>query len=277
MKILIIGKGYLGQRCAGSWSNAVISDKYIKTIDDVLELLNENKPDVVLNAAGIVGKPNVDWCETHQSETIQGNTILPLLIAEACRQKNVYLLHMGTGCIFYGSSPHGGPWTEEDYANPIAVYTRSKYAADLVLATMPNVGIARIRMPLDCMAHPANIINKLASFEKIVDVENSLTVVEDMIEVFYKLLEKRAEGVFHVTNPGSIRHKEIMALYEELVDPRHHNKWIVEEDLQKLGLAQKKRSNNIMTSLNLPKYGITMRPVKEAVRDALQKFRNNIK
>lgn len=277
MKILIIGKGYLGQRCAQSWPDAVLTDKYIKTTEDVLMLLEEHNPDAVLNAAGIVGKPNVDWCETHQSETIFGNTILPLLIAEACRQKNVYLLHIGTGCIFYGSAPHGGPWTENDFANPVAVYTRSKYAADLALTTMPNIGIARIRMPLDSISHPANLINKLASFPKIVDVENSLTVVEDMIQVFHQLLQKKAEGIFHVTNTGSIKHREIMALYRELVDPSHENEWIAEEDLQKLGLAQKQRSNNIMTSLNLPKLGITMRPVKEAVRDALQKYAKSIK
>lgn len=277
MKILIIGKGYLGHRCAQSWPDAVLTDKYIKTTEDVLTLLEEHNPDAVLNAAGIVGKPNVDWCETHQSETIFGNTILPLLIAEACRQKNVYLLHIGTGCIFYGVSPHGGPWTEEDYANPVAVYTRTKYAADLVLATFPNVGIARIRMPLDSISHPANLINKLASFQKIVDVENSLTVVEDMVEVFYKLLQKKASGIFHVTNPGFIKHREILAMYEELVDPRHHNEWIKEEDLLAKGLVHKKRSNNIMTSLKLPKLGISMRPVKEAVRDALQKYAKSIK
>ncbi len=277
MKILIIGKGYIGQRCAQSWPDAVLTDKRVKTIEDVLRLLTEHNPDAVFNAAGMVGKPNVDWCETHQSETIFANTILPILIAEACRQKNIYLLHIGTGCIFYGSAPHGGPWTENDYANPVAVYTRSKYAADLVLATLPKVGIARIRMPLDSISHPANLINKLASFQKVVDVENSLTVVEDMIDVFHKLLQKKAEGIFHVTNPGSIKHREIIALYKELVDPGHKNEWIAEAELQKLGLAQRKRSNNIMTSLNLPKFGISMRPVQAAVRDALQKYAQGIK
>ena len=29
MKILIIGKGYLGTRCAESWDDAVITDKII--------------------------------------------------------------------------------------------------------------------------------------------------------------------------------------------------------------------------------------------------------
>ena len=276
MKILIMGNGYLGNRCLENWDNAIMANEKIGSIEDALGLLEKHQPDVVLNAAGVVGKPNVDWCETHQLETAQGNTILPILIAQACQQKGIYLLHMGTGCIFYGDSPSPGGWKEDDHANPSAVYTRYKYAADLVLSRLSNVGIARIRMPLDCQPQPANLINKLVSFKKVIDVENSLTVVEDMIKVFYQLLEKKAVGIFHVTNPGSIRHKEIIELYEEVVDPKHSCQWITEQDLVEMGLADKKRSNNIMQSINLEKLGIKMRPVKEAVRDSLIKYSKKI-
>ncbi|PLX26073.1 hypothetical protein C0580_00570 [Candidatus Parcubacteria bacterium] len=273
MKILIIGKGYLGTRCAETWKDeAILSDKVVESVEDVEKLIDEHQPDAVLNAAGVVGKPNVDWCETHQAETIEGNTILPITIARACANKNIYLLHMGTGCIFYGPKPDGTPWDEDDFANPSAVYTRAKYAADLVLSTMDNIGIARIRMPLDSRPHRANFIDKISSFAKVISVDNSLTVVEDMIDVFYQLLEKRASGIFHVTNPGSVNHKEILTWYEQYVDPSHSNEWIEEGDLLKLGLTNKKRSNNIMTSKNLPKLGIHMRPAKEAVEDAVKKY-----
>ena len=276
MKILIIGKGYLGTRCAETWEEAIISDKIVETVQDVEELIDIHNPDVILNSAGIVGKPNVDWCETHQMETVKGNTALPIIIAEACQNKGVYILHMATGCVFYGKSPHKGPWTEEDYGNPVAVYSKAKFAADLALSALPNIGIARIRMPLDNKPHPANLIDKLAKYEKVVDVENSLTVVDDMIDVFYQLLEKKAEGIFHVTNPGSIKHKEILDFYEKYVDKNHKNEWITEQELVRLGLADKKRSNNIMTSLNLPKYDIKMRPVKEAVEDTLRKYAKQV-
>ena len=183
MKILIIGKGYLGARCAETWSDAILTDKFVKTAKDVEELIDEHQPDAILNAAGIVGKPNVDWCESNQEETIEGNTVLAIKIAKACQKKGVYLLHMGTGCIFYGNKEDGTPWDENDFANPTAVYTRSKYAADLVLSTMENIGIARIRMPLDDRSHRANFIDKIVSFEKLISIDNSITVVEDMIDV----------------------------------------------------------------------------------------------
>ncbi len=274
MKILIIGRGYVGDRCAKAWDNAVVSEKMVSSKQDVLALLDEHKPDAVLNAAGVRGRPNVDWCETHQLETILGNTKLPITIAEACQERGVYLLHIGSGCIFYGDSPHSDKrWRENDMGNPTEVtYSRTKWAADLVLSTLPNTGIARIRMPIDFVPSEQNMIDKLATFPKVIDVENSVTIVDDMVNVFYQLLEKKAPGIFHVTNPGTIKHREIVALYEELVDPSHSNEWITNDDLVKQGLATKTRSNNFLASERLAEFGIEMREVHQAMRDTMEKY-----
>ncbi len=272
MKILVIGKGYIGARCMEEWPDAEVTEEIIVTKDDALRVIKEYQPDAVLNAAGIRGVPNVDWCDSHQLETMRGNTILPLILADACAELGVYLLHIGSGCVFYGESPDPGGWLEDDHANPSVTYSRTKYAADLVLSTLPNVGIARIRMPIDERPSPGNLIDKLASFEKVIDVENSATVIPDMIKVFRALLEKKAEGIFHVTNPGTIKHREIIAMYEEIVDPNHTNEWIENEELVTQGLATKGRSNNQLQSERLEELGIGMRPIKEAVRACLENY-----
>lgn len=274
MKILIIGKGYVGERCAAEWgSEAILTEKMVSTKQDVLDLIDEYNPDAVFNAAGVRGRPNVDWCEDHQLETILGNTKLPITLAEACQERGIYLLHIGSGCIFYGDSAHPDKaWRENDFGNPIPVYSRTKWAADLVLSTLPNVGIGRIRMPIDAMPSPGNLIDKLASFPKVIDVENSVTIVDDMIRVFYELMQKKASGIFHVTNPGTLKHREILSLYEELVDPSHKNEWITNDDLVKQGLATKGRSNNFLASENLAKFGIHMREVHDALRETMVKY-----
>ncbi|MBI5391911.1 sugar nucleotide-binding protein [Candidatus Woesearchaeota archaeon] len=272
-RILILGNGYIGKRCAEAWKEkAILAPKKIASAADALALLEEYKPDAVLNAAGVKGKPNVDWCETHQPETLFGNVAVPLFLAFACHQKNTYLLHIGSGCVFYGDSPDPLGWKEDDFANPSAVYSQSKYAADLLLKNFPNVGIARIRMPMDFIPSPGNIIDKLASYSQVIDVENSITVVEDMVEVFYTLLEKKASGIFHVVNPGTIKHREILAYYKKYVDPSHNCTWISEDALVKQGLAAKKRSTNKLQSLNLEKLDISMRPVHIAVQDTMQRY-----
>ncbi len=273
MKILVLGRGYIGPRCAKAWGDeAVLSDIRVNSKDDVLSELEKYKPDAVLNAAGKRGVPNVDWCETHQVETFKGNVELPLVVAEACQEKGVYLLHIGSGCVFYGEAPDPKGWKEDDFANPVAYYSKCKYAADLVLGSLPNTGVARIRVPLDDQPYPGNIIDKLAAYPKIIDVGNSITVIPDMIKVFYQLMEKKGEGIFHVTNPGSLKYRDLMALYREMVDPNQTNEWISEEELVSDGLATKKRSTNKLQSFNLEKLSIHMPPIDEAVRIAMEHY-----
>jgi len=277
-RILVFGaKGWVGQKMLEAWSEAIPSYVRIEDKEAVLAELDKHKPDAVMNAAGRKGIPNVDWCETHQFETIRDNTIAPLILAEACRERNIYLLHLGTGCVYYGQSPDPRGWREYDHANPIAVYSRSKYAADIALSTYPNVGIARLRMPIDSEPNPGNLIDKLASYSQIIDVENSVTVVSDLLDVCYQLIQKHGVGIFHATNPGAMRHRDLIDLYRGYVDPDHFCEWIREEDLVKQGLASKRRSNNILQSDRLRELGIEMRPIDVALRDTMIKYSENLK
>ena len=278
MKILIIGKGYLGSRMAEAWKDdAILTDVFITDKNSVFKLIDEHKPDAIVNAAGMTGTPNVDWCETHQAETFESNAVLPMILAEACQERGVYLLHLGSGCIFYGPSPDPAGWRESDFANPSAFYSRTKYAADLILSRLPNMGIARLRMPIDSRPAPRNLINKLAAYKQVVDVENSVTIVDDLIPVLHQMIEKRATGIFHVTNPGTLRHKDLVDLYREYVDPSHTCEWISDAELVAKGLVTKQRSNCILQSTRLAEYGIFMRPIEVALRDTMMKYAAAVK
>jgi dTDP-4-dehydrorhamnose reductase len=226
----------------------------------------------------VTGKPNVDWCETHPRETVWGNTVGPLVLADACQERGVYLLHIGSGCIYYGASPHPDrAWREDDFGNPAAVYSRTKWAADLALTTLPNVGVARIRMPIDSRPGPSNYITKVAHYPKLMDVENSVTILDDLPAALRAIMEKRGVGVFHVTNPGTLKLRELIALYDEMADPTHVNEWIREGDLVSLGLAARPRSNNALSSGRLAALGIEMREVHEALRDTMEKYAKALK
>ncbi|XWS44476.1 hypothetical protein CRYUN_Cryun15aG0048200 [Craigia yunnanensis] len=47
------------------------------------------KPTHVFNAAGVTGRPNVDWCETHKPETIRTNVVGTLTLADICREHDL--------------------------------------------------------------------------------------------------------------------------------------------------------------------------------------------
>ncbi len=272
MNVVVFGAGFLGHRFAKEIPGATLVRADVTDEAAVQSALRETRAQAVINCAGKTGRPNVDWCETHEEETYRANVIGALTLARACAAQGAYLLHLGSGCIFYGDSPAAGGWREDDFANPSAFYSRTKYAADLVLSRLPNVGIARLRMPIDGEPGERNLITKLAKYPEIIDVANSVTVVDDLVNVVKGLLERRATGVFHVTNPGVMRHRDLLALYKELVDSSHACKFISAEELVARGLAAKARSNCILASGRLAETGITMRPIEIALRDTMSKY-----
>ena len=272
MKILIFGKGFIGTRLAKEWPDAVLSSARLEDRAAVAAALDEHKPDAVVNAVGKTGKPNVDWCETHQTETYASNVVLALSLAAACQARGIYFLHLSSGCIFYGPSPASGGWRENDFANPESFYSRTKYAADLVLSRLPNVGVVRLRMPIDRIPGERNLIDKLANYKQVIDVENSVTVIDDLVAVCRALIAARGQGVFHAVNPGSMKHRELLELYRLYVDHSHVCEWINDSELVPRGLVRAKRSNCILSSTRLKELGIEMRPIETALIDTMMKY-----
>ncbi len=272
MRIVIFGKGYIGKRLAAAWQDAILVGTRIDDKQALLATIDEHRPDAIVNAAGRTGTPNVDWCETHQLETARDNTVGAITLAEACQERGVYLLHLGSGCVFYGPSPDPRGWTEDDYPNPSGMYSRTKYAADLILSRLPNVAIARLRMPIDAEPAPRNLITKLAAYKQVINVENSVTVIDDLVSALRQLIEKRGTGIFHVVNPGIMRHRDLLALYKQEVDPDHSCEWIENDDLVKRGLAARGRSNCLLQSRRLEELGIHLRPINVALRDVMQTY-----
>jgi 3,5-epimerase/4-reductase len=270
---LVFGRGYLGTRLAASLPGAQSTYADVADPAAVRAALRAVAPEAVVNCAGKTGRPNVDWCQAHPHETYRSNVVGPLILAEECRKAGAYLLHMGSGCVFYGCSPHeDGAWREEDHANPVSYYSRTKYAADLSLSHLEGVGIARIRMPVDDRPHPRNLVTKLAGYSHVVDVRNSVTVVEDLVHVVRRLVELRGRGIFHVVNPEVVCHSQILSMYRELVDSECRPTLIAEDDLVKKGLVAVRRSNCELASRRLGELGIFMRPASVAVADALTRY-----
>ncbi len=265
MRILIFGAGFLGTRLGRDLPGAQVSTVDITDAEAVSRVLSEVHPDAVINAAGKTGRPNVDWCETHPHATFRANVVGAVTLAERCAAHRVYLLHLGSGCVFYGPSPTPGGWREDDFANPISTYARSKYAADLALSQLPDVAIVRPRMPIDVTPGPRNLLTKLAGYSHVVDATNSVTLVPDLVRVVAQLIERRATGIFHATNPGQVGHRQLLELYRRYVDPQHTCTWVTADALLESGRVTRERSECILADTRLATRGIAMPPAAEGI------------
>ena len=274
MKILVFGgKGYMGQEFLRLFPNAVAPSADIADCNAVAAALDTQKPDVVINAAGKTGRPNIDWCEDHKEETVHANITGPLILLNECQKRGIYWVHLGSGCVYQGDNGGKG-FSEEDAPNfRGSFYSLTKAACDEILREFPagpdgkgGVLILRLRMPFDGSLHERNLISKLTKYSRVLDTENSLTYLPDFFAAAKVLIERRKTGIYHVVNPGVMSPYRIMELYKELVDPRHTFERLTLGELSEVAKAG--RSNCVLTNAKLLSDGIKMRPVETVVREA---------
>lgn len=274
MKYLIFGNGYIGNKFKETiGEGALISGIDISDYQAVKQELADKRPDVVINCAGKTGKPNVDWCEDHKQETVNSNVAGPLVLLRACSEAEAYWVHVGSGCVYTGDNGGEG-YREEDAPNFFgSFYSRTKAWSEMILKEFPVLQL-RLRMPVDDTTNPRNLIKKITTYKKVISVPNSVSVLDDFLKAGLVLIGKRASGIYNMTNPGGITHGEILDLYREIVDPSFTYEIFSLEELS--GITKAERSNCVLSSEKREAIGATMRPVRDALRDTLQKYKKNL-
>jgi dTDP-4-dehydrorhamnose reductase len=270
MKYVIFGNGYLGNKfkhALGDRAELVITD--IANITDVRDTLSNIQPDVVINCAGVTGSPNIDWCESHKDETMYANVTGPLVLARVCADLGVFMVHLGSGCIYQGDN-HGNGFSEDDVPSIETLpsfYSYTKYMSEHLLKQFPILQ-CRLRMPLDSEKNPRNFITKITTYEKVISEPNSVTVIEDLIRAVLQLIDQRKTGIYNITNPGTITHKEILDLYTQIVDPTFSYTLIPTDALHTCA----GRSNCVLNTDKLAGAGVMMTPIREAIIHILKNY-----
>jgi dTDP-4-dehydrorhamnose reductase len=199
-----------------------IAKARLENLEDIQQEIEDIRPNFVINAAGLVGTPNIDWCETHKYETYNVNTIGTNNLAFACYQKNIHLTYYATGCIYNydEKNPVGTFFSEKDLPNYWgSTYSHSKLLAENLLKNYNNVLTLRIRLPVTADGSAKCLLTKLNSYSKLINIANSLTVLPDLLPTSIKMMQRKLTGIYNFTNQGTLTHNQIMQLYREYVDP----------------------------------------------------------
>lgn len=212
--------------------------------------LDAVRPDGLVIAAGLTGRPNVDWCEDHKDLVYVINVEATLDLITCCKARGVPVVFFSTGCIYdYGDNPERASFTENDLPN----FTGSFYSwsksklEDLLLeqGLLDLVLVCRLRMPIQQDHDPRNLLDKLLNYRNIVsDRPNSMSVLEEIVPTCLKLgLEHRCFGYLNAVNPEPLTHKEIVGLYTEIVNPFHRDSNFVTSDDITVRALKGRRSN----------------------------------
>jgi dTDP-4-dehydrorhamnose reductase len=312
MILLLGHTGYIGQAFArelenrgAAWRPLSRREVDYTSFDALYPFLKETKPSLVINAAGYTGKPNVDACETHQADTLLGNLVLPTIVAHACAALDIPVAHISSGCIYAGAKIRSAEglrveknllapsvrslwerdrsvvqgFVEEDEPNfcfrnpPCSFYSGSKALAEEAVRSVGRNFIWRLRIPFDECDNPRNYLTKLLRYPRIYENVNSLSHRGDLARACLDLWDRRAPfGTYNITNPGFVTTHDVIGLIREILKPaRTFEFWADDSEFYRLG-AKTPRSNCVLDVSKLQAAGVPMRPVEDALRDALRRW-----
>lgn len=201
------------------------------------------------------------------------NVAAALMISAACAKRGIYFVHIGSGCVYQGDNEKRG-YNEESTPNNLGnIYVRSKIASENLLKELPGLQL-RIRMPLDDRPNERNFIDKVKKYKKIIDEQNSMTTVPHFVDTLKKFISKRKEGVYNLTNPGTMSAVDIMEMYKKNVDPTHEFEIIPINELDTI--TKVKRSNCMLNIGKIENIGLSLPEINEAVLECMINYKRNL-
>lgn len=269
-KVLVFGDGWLGRRLASRFV-ATVSKADVTCRSEIAAVLSRSRPNVVINATGATGTPNIDSCEKDPSGTIAVNSSGPPILADECMLRGIFMAHLGSGCVYKGEKPEYSEDDPPDFFG--SVYSRSKALSEAALRNLPVLQL-RIRMPFDWIPHKRNLITKLAHYSRIISIPNSITSVNLILNAAQVLIESRKTGVWNVVHRGGVTQEFIMTKYREIVDPSHRFEVITLEELNAITSAG--RSNCVLSTAKLDRE-MFVHTAEETVVETLHQYKGALK
>lgn len=293
MKILVLGKGFIGERLSfflAKASDFEVHNINVETLDytnpEMLSMFlnyhaNSKQFDKVIITHGITGKPTIDSCEIPENKPLvyKHNVTIPNSIIDVVNQYGSTCIYIGSGCVYDG---YDKEYTETDdpnfglYNEDSSFYSKTKHLAELTFGNKCH--IFRIRLPYTFIDTEKNLFNKLLKYEKTLDMLNSVTCVDDFYNFVYNflLIDNQTPlpfGPYNVVNPQPIKASKIAELMKEVDIPGASNKkWIFLSDPTRFKFIAN-RSNTVLNADLIASYGLQLPDTQVSIKNSLMYYK----
>jgi len=184
-----------------------VADLDITNKNDVSNFLATNDINIVVNCAAYT---NVDKAEDDTEKADLINHIGPKNLAEVCRDRNGFLIHISTDYVFDGTK--NTPYTETEETKPLGVYGETKLRGENAII---NSGCEYLIIRTSWL-YSSFGKNFLKTMQKLTAEKESLKVVFDQVgtptyagdlaNVIHKIIIKNnneiKKQVYHFSNEG---------------------------------------------------------------------------
>jgi UDP-glucose 4,6-dehydratase len=167
-------------------------------------------------------------------------------------------------------------WDEPNFSfrhAPCNFYSGTKALAEEAIRGVGQSYIWRPRMLFNECDEARNMLSKLQHYTRVYDNVNSISHLDEFVRACLELWERQAPfGIYNVVNPGAVTTRRIVEMIQRFLKPdRRFEFWKNDEEFYRCQ-AKTPRSSCILDASKLLSLGVRMRPVEEALEDALKRW-----
>lgn len=280
MKILVTGsKGQLGY-----WLKRVFEGHELLLTDrEEMDIINEANikevvgsfsPDVIIHAAAYT---NVDGAEADEKTAFLVNGKGTEYLVNAAKSAGAKVVYISTDYVFDGYGIK--PYVEEDKVNPKSIYGKSKLAGEMAVLKEPLNLVVRTAWLYgengkNFVETMLSLANQNIPVRVVEDQIGCPTYTKDLAEAIKFLIEKQANGIYHVTN------KEQCSWYEFACDIfAVAQKQVIVSPVSTAEFPRpaKRPAYSVLSTEKLEKLGFSMRSCHEALVEYIKNRAQSIK
>ena len=282
MILIYGGNGFIGKYIVSELNKHnkfyVLSSNRIYKYNDILSDINKYNPTHIISAAGYSTPTNIDFYENNAENLILTNTTGNLILADISHRYNIHLTLIMSGCIYsYVDNAYYEDYNifYENYLPNFygSIYSSNRIGTEYFLDFYTNICILRLRMPISNDIHSKSLITKIINYRTVINIPNSMSVLEDVIKAIPIIIDKNIVGKFNLVNTGIITHPEILDLYKYYINP-YYKYTIISEEEQNTKLTVP-RSNCHISNFKISQY-IKIPHIKASITDIFIEMKKTI-
>ena len=179
-----------------------IDDMDITNHEQVMQIVNDYKPDVIFHCAAWTA---VDKAEDMEEKVYAVNVLGTKNLSDAAMMVDAKIVYMSTDYVFDGQKD--GVYTEDDTPNPMSVYGKTKYLGEEEVRRNPKHFITRISWVFGINGN-----NFIKTMLKLSNTHDELNVVSDQVgsptytvdlaKLLVEMVQGNKYGTYNVNNEG---------------------------------------------------------------------------
>jgi dTDP-4-dehydrorhamnose reductase len=277
MRIAIIGSGgQVGAALLEAFADADVvglagrADCDVTDLDAVRRAVDAIRPGLIISTAAMV---DVGACERRPADAYRVNALGARWLAQAAESIAAGVVYFSSDYVFDGRG--GAPYSEWAPTAPLSAYGRSKLAGET--ETLSHAGRAWVIRTSWVFGGRKSFVNTMRglmasrdSVEAVADEVGGPTYAPDLARATRALVERRAPGLYHLSNAGECSRFEWARAIAELTGARTELRATTRAAFSALDPAVKLRpAHSTLANHAAATLGVVLRPWREALAEHL--------